>query len=76
MSSERCEPPAEHRRHRWHWLRRGDDRLPVEFEDTGRADIEPLWLLPDSHGTPAWAYGAGWRYVAPAVPPEGQQGAG
>lgn len=70
MSTDRCEPPTEHLGYEWHWLRHGDFKLPVRFESTGRPDIEPLWLLPNYHATPAWAHRAGWRYVAPAVPPE------
>ena len=70
----RCEPPPEHRHHRWHWLVRERTSLmredpkpfPADFQNPGRHDIEPLWILPGMRGsaTPAWAHEIGYRYLA------------
>ena len=80
MTAPRCEPPPEHRGVRWHWLvrertsgmRSQPKPFPADFQSTGRADIEPLWILPGIGGgaTPEWAYEIGYRYLAPAIPPE------
>ena len=64
----RCEPPPEHRGHRWHWLTKKGRKRPVIA-----TMIDGRWYRPttmyDQH-TPAQAHAAGWRYLSPAIPPE------
>ena len=60
-----CEPPAEHAHHCWHWLVHEDgERAPFRWDSYfGRWDVEI-----DSY--PEDMADLGWRYLAPAVPPE------
>jgi hypothetical protein len=67
----RCEPAPEDRHHRWHWLRRADVARPAEY--CRYRNSEPLWAVGQymDSGTASWMYECGWRYVGPAVPPDG-----
>jgi len=72
MTAPRCEPPAEHRGKRWHWVSDGGGRMEVwEWIATKwyRTGLPPPYY-------PAFAGEDGWRYVAPAIPParEGDDG--
>lgn len=64
---DRCEPPAEWRHVRWHWVR--SDRRGGEVLEW----CQEMWL---SAGVafaadPAELASYGCRYVAPCLPPEG-----
>lgn len=62
----RCEPPPEHQNKEWHWL----------VCDGGQPTIWPWiigfqrWLTPGALLTTEQVAHRGWRYVAPAIPPE------
>jgi len=62
MTAPRCEPPAEHRGKRWHWVSfRGEEPGPAEWRQEGCWGSE--WVEPKK------AYELGYRYVAPCEPP-------
>ena len=63
MSADRCEPPAEHRHHRWHWL-----VLPDEDVDPYEWFAYRWWPTPVRGTRYAVQDAFGWRYLAPAVP--------
>ena len=67
MNAPRCEPPPEHRGVRWHWLVR-DQRIGPEVFDwdneTGR------WWRGLNDYKPNKMAALGFRYLAPAIPPE------
>ena len=64
----RCEPPEKHRHLRWHWLiRAGYGHVPARWYPEYR-----MWNFPGSslgmYDDTAWNFG--YRYIAPAIPPE------
>lgn len=66
-----CEPPEEHRGHEWHWLRLGDAKPEVAmWYPSGD------WMLAGSSllFTPGRMAELGWRYVAPCILPQGEEG--
>ena len=63
----RCEPPEERRGERWHWLKQANEE-PTPWEWVKRVRV---WndggggiLLPEELAR------RGFRYIAPALPPE------
>lgn len=61
-----CEPPQEHRDKPFHWI--GYKSQPPEPVHWYR----DKWVMlgHDGHTSPEDMYRTGWRYVAPAVPPQ------
>ena len=62
----RCEPPEEYRYFPWHWLRHPRGHLmPWQWIAKG-------WRVTDGapHRRPAALWRHGYRYYAPAIPPE------
>lgn len=71
MSAATCEPPPEHRGHEFHWLRLGDEKPePANWHLSGD------WMLAGSSllFTARHMAEQGWRYVAPAIPPQEGEG--
>lgn len=65
-----CEPPPEHRGHRWHWLRyRSHPCEPCEWREDKWVTFGERGLLPSG-----LLYRSGWRYVGPAIPPAVEEG--
>ena len=63
---QRCEPPPEHRGHRWHWLSfSGDAPRPVEWSETSLS-----WHMPAGPMPAYLGWRLCWRYLGPAIPPE------
>lgn len=63
-----CQPPSEHAHHEWHWLQSAGGEFIVRAWNRGfwgdGAHLGGVW-------TPAERLtGWGWKYHAPAVPPE------
>lgn len=71
MATETCEPPPEHRGHRWHWLRNQDGEVEAAYLVRPQA-----WMTVGSTQVFSARYMSdrGWRYVGPAIPPAVEEG--
>ena len=69
MTAPRCEPPPEHRGVRWHGIVLGS-KPPIiaEWDDDDLPGI-PWWCQEDWQSVEDMTK-AGYRYLAPAIPPE------
>ncbi len=68
----RCEPPAEHRGERWHWLsEHGSDPVPAFWDDVYGDQTGLCWQVWErSPMSCDRARQHGYRWIAVAKPPE------
>ena len=65
MTPLRCEPPAEHRGHRWHWLRWMSEKPQIAAWSGFKWNV----IFETANFTPEQAAAYGYTYHAPAIPP-------